>query len=318
MKKVKIKQWVCLLAVLYCSTGVMAQQYKVIQKSDKKVPQWYESAGSGYLVASAEEEDMETARQKCLESIRIQMIQAVAQNVEFEETTLLKQTTRDQNEILEFVNAYTAEGSARAASVPFLKGISLSKVEASYWEKREYKTTKKITYAYAIRYPLSKIELYNLTQAFEEQDRSMVARLDQLEQHLNEVSSVEDIEQSMNQLRPVADYFFDRVRKERANSLLASYQKLPSYIAVEGVEGTGNSYRVWLTLQGRKITSSSLPAMKSNCASQLKASAHEDEFVITYTNEDCLEDEENTIDVLFRVQGRTLKHTFFIPGSPQY
>jgi len=318
MKDLNIKQLLCLFAFLCYATGTTAQQYKVIQKSDKKVPQWYESVGSGYLVASAEEDDMEKARQKCLESIRIQMIQAVAQNVEFEETTLLKQTTRDQNEILEFVNAYTAEGSARAATIPFLKGISLSKVDASYWEKREDKKTKKITYAYAIRYPLSKIELYNLTQAFEEQDRGMVARLEELEQHLNEVESVEDIEQSINQLRPVADYFFDRVRKEKANALMKNYQKLTSYIAVEGEEGSGNYYKVWLTLQGRRITSSALPTMKSNCASQVKASAQGDSFVITYNNIDCLEDEENTIEVLFRLQGKTLKHTFFIPGSPQY
>ncbi|MFR9262250.1 MAG: hypothetical protein ACLVL2_17100 [Bacteroides cellulosilyticus] len=51
------------VALLFCmGTGsLFAQAYKVVEKSDKKAPVWYESAESGYIVASAETGSMEEA-----------------------------------------------------------------------------------------------------------------------------------------------------------------------------------------------------------------------------------------------------------------
>lgn len=308
----------CLLvASLLTATGVHAQQYKVLEKSDKKAPAWYESSEADYLVASAEEADMETARQKCLESIRRQIIQAVAQNVEFSEKTFLKQTTGNGDEITEFVNTYTAEGSVQAASVPFLKGISLTKVQGSYWEKRQDKKTKEITYACAVRYPFPKAELNALVREFDRRDREMESKLDEIEAKLNAMQSVEEIDQTVNQLQPVVAYFFDKTRKQRAQGVLNGYLKLSTYISVEGEKSGDRAYTMWLNLQGRKITASVVPTLKSNCASQLQAVVKGQDIVVTYDNIDCLEDEENFVEAMFRLQGKVLKHKFYISGHPQ-
>ena len=308
--------YILLLGLLFSGGTIQAQQYKVIEKSAKKAPGWYETAEADYLIASADEKDIETARQRCLESIRKQMIQAIAQNIEFSEKTYTKQTTTD-SKISEFVESYIAEGSNNAASVPFLKGISLSKVEGSYWEKRRDKKSNAISYSYTIRYPFPQSELRALVAEFEKRDREMENKLGELEAHLNEVVSVEDIEQSINQLRPVVEYFFDKTRREKANGLMQSYQKLTSYISVEGDHAGGKSYSIYFLLQGRKITCATVPKLQSNCASQLKSSVNEDEVLITYDNSDCLEDEENYIEAVFRIPGKILKHKFYIQGSPQ-
>ena len=83
------------VALLFCmgTVSLFAQAYKVVEKSDKKAPVWYESAESGYIVASAETGSMEEARQQCLESVKRQIIQAVAQNVEFSDSHTVKQTS---------------------------------------------------------------------------------------------------------------------------------------------------------------------------------------------------------------------------------
>ena len=41
------------VALLFCmgTVSLFAQAYKVVEKSDKKAPVWYESAESGYIVA---------------------------------------------------------------------------------------------------------------------------------------------------------------------------------------------------------------------------------------------------------------------------
>lgn len=305
------------VASLLMVAAVGAQQYKVLEKSDKKAPAWYESSEADYLVASAVASDMETARQKCLESIRRQIIQAVAQNVEFSEKTLLKQTTGSGDEITEFINTYTAEGSVQAASVPFLKGISLAKVQGSYWEKQQDKKTKEITYAYAVRYPFPKAELNALVREFDRRDREMEGKLDEIEAKMNAMQSVEEIDQTVNQLQPVLAYFFDKTRKQRAQGVLNGYRKLSTYISVEGRKIGDNAYTMWLNLQGRKITASVVPTLKSNCASQLQAVVKGQDIVVTYDNIDCLEDEENFVEAMFRLQGKVLKHKFYISGHPQ-
>lgn len=305
------------VASLLMVAAAGAQQYKVLEKSDKKAPAWYESSEADYLVASAVASDMETARQKCLESIRRQIIQAVAQNVEFSEKTLLKQTTGSGDEITEFINTYTAEGSVQAASVPFLKGISLAKVQGSYWEKQQDKKTKEITYAYAVRYPFPKAELHALVREFDRRDKEMEGKLDEIEAKMNAMQSVEEIDQTVNQLQPVLAYFFDKTRKQRAQGVLNGYRKLSTYISVEGRKSGDNAYTMWLNLQGRKITASVVPTLKSNCASQLQAVVKGQDIVVTYDNIDCLEDEENFVEATFRLQGKVLKHKFYISGHPQ-
>lgn len=305
------------VASLLMVAAVGAQQYKVLEKSDKKAPAWYESSEADYLVASAVASDMETARQKCLESIRRQIIQAVAQNVEFSEKTSLKQTTGSGDEITEFINTYTAEGSVQAASVPFLKGISLAKVKGSYWEKQQDKKTKEITYAYAVRYPFPKAELNALVREFDRRDKEMEGKLDEIEAKMNAMQSVEEIDQTVNQLQPVLAYFFDKTRKQRAQGVLNGYRKLSTYISVEGRKSGDNAYTMWLNLQGRKIIASVVPTLKSNCASQLQAVVKGQDIVVTYDNIDCLEDEENFVEATFRLQGKVLKHKFCISGHPQ-
>lgn len=306
-----------LVASFLMATGAGAQQYKVLDKSDKKAPAWYESSEADYLIASAEEADMETARQKCLASIRLQIIQAVAQNVEFSEKTFMKQTTGNGDEITEFINTYTAEGSVQAASVPFLKGISLTKVQGSYWEKRQDKKTKAITYACAVRYPFPKAELNALVREFDRRDKEMEDKLIEIEGKMNEMQSVEEIDQTINRLQPVVAYFFDKTRKERAQGVLNGYRKLSTYISVEGKKSGESEYTLWLNLQGRKITASVVPTLKSNCASQLQAVVRGQDIVVTYDNIDCLEDEENFVEATFRLQGKVLKHKFYISGHPQ-
>ena len=316
MKKNMMRGWLLAFSFLAVAS-VSAQQYKVVEKSDKKAPVWYESSEADYLVASAVDADMEAARQKCLESVRRQIIQAVAQNVEFSEKTLLKQTTGNGDEITEFINTYTAEGSVQAASVPFLKGISLSKVQGSYWEKRQDKATKAITYAYAIRYPFPKSELNALVREFDRRDQEMESKLAELEGKMNRMQSVEEIDQTINQLQPVVAYFFDKTRKERAQGVLNGYRKLSTYVSVEGKKSGNNAYTMWLNLQGRKITASALPSLKSNCASQLQAVVKGQDVVVTYDNIDCLENEENFIEAIFRLDGKVLKHKFYISGRSQ-
>lgn len=309
----KIKKIGITVALLFCvgTVLVFAQAYKVVEKSDKKAPAWYESAESGYIVASAEASSMEEARQQCLESVKRQILQAVAQNIEFSDSHVVKQTSGNGDRITEFVDQYTAEGSTRAASLPFIKGISLSKVEGSYWEKRQEKKSGKITYAYAVRYPFPESEHESLVRQFEEQDREMEDLIKGMEAHISDISSVEEIDRCITKMQPAVDYFFDKTRREWAEGVIRNYRKLPTLITADSKADGKDSYLVSLSIEGKKITTASMPKLTSNCASQLKAVPKGEDILVTYNCEDCLEDEENFVELTFRMPGKSLKHKFY-------
>lgn len=309
----KIKRIGLTVALLFCmgTVSLFAQAYKVIEKSDKRAPAWYESAESGYIVASAETASMEEARQQCMESVKRQIIQAVAQNIEFSDSHVVKQTSGNGDRITEFVDQYLAEGSTRAASLPFIKGISLSKVDGSYWEKRRDKKSGKITYVYAIRYPFPESEHKALVRQFEEQDRAMEDLVKGLEEHISDISSVEEIDQCITKMRPAVEYFFDKTRREWAEGVVLNYKKLLDLSTAEGKENGKGAYVVSLFIKGKKITTAAMPKLTSNCASQLKAVPRGEDILITYSSEDCLEDEENFVELTFRMPGKSLKHKFY-------
>ncbi|WP_349867527.1 hypothetical protein, partial [Bacteroides cellulosilyticus] len=206
---------------------------------------------------------------------------------------------------------YMAEGSTRAASLPFIKGISLSKVDGSYWEKRRDKKSGKITYAYAIRYPFPESEHKALVRQFEEQDRAMEDLIKKMEEHISDISSVEEIDQCITKMRPAVEYFFDKTRREWAEGVVQNYRKLPTFITAEGKSDGKDAYIVSLFIKGKKITTAAMPKLTSNCASQLKAVPCGEDILITYNSEDCLEDEENFVELTFKMPGKSLKHKFY-------
>ena len=241
----------------------------------------------------------------------MQVIQAVAQNVEFSDSHTVKQTSGNGDRITEFVDQYMAEGSTRAASLPFIKGISLSKVDGSYWEKRRDKKSGKITYAYAIRYPFPESEHKALVRQFEEQDRAMEDLIKKMEERISDISSVEEIDQCITKMRPAVEYFFDKTRREWAEGVVQNYRKLPTFITAEEKSDGKDAYIVSLFIKGKKITTAAMPKLTSNCASQLKAVPCGEDILITYNSEDCLEDEENFVELTFKMPGKSLKHKFY-------
>ena len=110
-----------------------------------------------------------------------------------------------------------------------------------------------------------------------------------MEEHISDISSVEEIDQCITKMRPAVEYFFDKTRREWAEGVVQNYRKLPTFITAEG-KSDGKD---------------------ANCASQLKAVPCGEDILITYNSEDCLEDEENFVELTFKMPGKSLKHKFY-------
>ena len=303
--------------ILALSFGSFAQ-FKVVEKSTKKAPAWYQQMVADYLIVSAHEPTLEEAQAACLQEVKKQIIQAVAQNITFSESSILSQKL-EGDDITEFVDIYSSNTNVKAATVPFIQGISLSKVEDFYWEKLQNKKTKEIYYNYSIKYPFSQLELKKLVRDFEKRDKQYEAQLTELEEHLDNIESLEDIQASITKIAPLKEYFFDNMRRQRTQALEKSYRELYDMISIQGSNVEVGEYICQLILKGKPIAIATMPKLKSDCASQLSARSADNgkEIHILYNADDCLETGGNAVEATFRIGGKAVSHKFYIDVAGQ-
>lgn len=304
-----MKRLTILMCALLLAVGVAAQT-KVIDKSAKKAPEWLNTAVDDYLIVTVTAQSLADAQTKALAEVTERIIQSVASNVTVSARNEMSEV--NTNGSIDSKDAYTRISKMKSANLPFLKGISSTKVEDVYWLKLQDKSTKKEYYEYSVKYPFSSAEQAGLVKQFEELDAEKVAQYEALEQKINEIESVEEIGSCIAQLDALIEYFFDEVRLTQAKGLQKRYRQLYDALTVTGTFVEEGTYRCQVLLEGNPVKVSVRPKVTSNCAGQLSVRPSEGTFIITYDAIDCLPEEENFLDILFRIGGKKLEHKAFL------
>lgn len=304
MKKLMIVCCAFLWAV-----GVNGQS-KVIEKSAKKVPTWLNTAVDDYLVVSVVANSLADAQNKTLTEITERIIRSVASNVSVNQENVMSEV--NVNGSIESKDAYSQISKMKSANLPFLKGISLSNVADLYWEKLQDKATKKESYNYSVKYPFSQAEQQKLMADFEAMDAEKVAQYEVWMQKLSNIESVDEIKQAIAELNTLAEYFFDEVRLSQAKGLAQQYRQLYDALSVTGAFQENGKYQCQVLLQGNPVKVSTTPKVTSNCASQISVRPSDGAFLISFSAEDCLPEEENSLVISFRIEGKRLEHKAFL------
>lgn len=306
-----------LAAILVIASGTLsAQNYKVTERSAKKMPVWVNSGQKDYIIASAIGGNIEALKEECLRDVRRQMIQAVAENVNFSSSSTISQESINTG-VVSFMDTYTSSFETQAAKVPFLKGVSMSKVEDTYWEKRRDSKTKEITYLYAIKYPFPAIELKRLSSEFEKRDREMYDKYLALEAAYDNITSVEQIDRAISDLEPLIEYFFDDVRQNAARNLRSQYRKLYQNISFRTVSNGLGEHVFAITLNGKDITTSQRPKLTSEEAGQLQLNQHDGLYYVTYDYSGSEYDRDNSVSVRFIFGGTPAVRKFYYNVTKQ-
>lgn len=305
MKKVFAIICLCALAV-----NVAAQDYKVLDRSEKKRPSWVGISGNGYYCVGAESETLDGARQAALTNLRQSIIEAIATNVCSQTSTDI--VNINSNEGLTFTEDFRSSFTTQSAVMPFLSDISITKAENVYWEKRQDKKTRRIVYEFSMLYPFPASVENAYREQFMKIDEDMVSKTRELEQLSKNITSVEDIDRGSVEIKQCISYFFDKRRKEWAEGIYALFLKAPSRISVHGSQEDDETYRVWLEYDGRKMTPSGTPVLKSDCAENLQFHRDDKDFIVTFSTLNCLEDEPMSLEVSFRIKTKTVKQRFVI------
>ena len=138
------------LMMLLCGESFAASPYKVEERSGRK-PSWVGKTEKGYIIFSGTGSSLEEARDKCMESIKQEIVQAVAVNVSSEILSTSRQ--RSENGKYDVYEEYTSDIKSVAARLPFINDITIANAEASYWERRLNKKTGERVYEFCVKYP---------------------------------------------------------------------------------------------------------------------------------------------------------------------
>ncbi len=309
MKKLFLILAACAIAAAPLS-GVSAQaKIKVVDSSAKKAPVWVGGTQSEYIITSGTATTLERAKQDAMEAVRRQIARSVAENVEATSTGTIDQTIMN-SEIVSFLDTYSSTYKTQAADVPFLTGVSESKVEDYYWEKRQNKSTGEITWVYSVKYPFPSLELKKLVNDFNKRDAAMWQSYKDWEERYATVNSLEEIDRGISELGRLADYFFDNTRKNAAKGLQKSYRDLYNAVSFKTVSNRLGEYRFKLLIDGRDVTTSQRMTAKSQDETRFDIEHDGADIVVSYNVAGAEYDVENTVTVNLKIGGKTVPHKF--------
>ena len=265
-----------------CGVANAAKPIKVLDRSASKAPVWLDGTQEEYVITSAIADDMDAARNQCLDNVKTKIIESVAQNVQFGSESRIAQSTGNSG-ITDFTDQFTSVLKTQSANIPFI----------------------------AIKYPFPRIELKKMTREFEKRDHEMVTRYNALDRGLDSVASLEQIDRAIEELNPLITYFFDDVRKQAAISLQSNYRKLYDQIVIETAHEKSEEAFLVFRLNGRPIAVSQKPKVKSECATRIVCHMEDSGCRVTYSTEFCEENVPGEIRLTFRFGSRPVQHLIY-------
>lgn len=299
MKK-HITVLVLILSFIGFIQPIKAQKTKVVDESSKKKPKWVNGLEKGYIIVVASSPTLDDAQQKALAKVKEQIISSVAENIQTSSEYFRSENIKNGN--TNFSENFQTATKTQAANISFVKGISLSKVDAFYWEKIELdKKTKKYKYYYHIKYPFSRTQLLALIREFEKADKALTVQMESYLAKTNTMTSVEEMSQTIKEMQALSDGFIDAdPRKNKTNVGIVKLKEMLKNVSIETVSTTLGEISVILKIGEKTVTTSRKPKVSSNCAKITDVRSKTPEWHIKYSYNECYDDPDNKIKVEFR------------------
>ena len=276
-----MKYILSIFVLLVFSISAFAQEK--VQQREGDPGKWVNTLEKGYIITSGRAAELEQAKQQAIENVKLSIVQSVAERVE---VTTVHSTTELSGDVTSFLDTWKEDVKTESGDVPFLKGISLSKVDGWYWEKIKDKSTKAIFYRYHIRYPFSDRELNSLIAAYEKNDRELTERLNNEINIIDYTTSLDEMVAAQNRLREMSGIFKDQ-RKQMVRAGLAAFKATMQTLSVVPVENHPGKMTVLLRSGDRIFTVAKDPRVSSPCAEILEVTNIEGETQVTYSYDYC-------------------------------
>lgn len=291
-----------------------AQKEKVVERSDKRKPEWIGRSDADAISVTEVGETLAEASERCMASIRQQIVNAVAVNISSTEKMTSRQITRDN--LMTVMNDYSSNLMTEAAKLPYISDIALSNAEEVYWERIYSRKDKTYRYEYSVRYPFTEQTRRQLVDAFVAIDDAKVREYERLRDELGTIDNIDRIGQAVNELEALYGYFFDATRRGETEALRRNYLGLFNRISIETESESAGSCIYSLRLDGRRVTTSVQPRLKSDSAMEMSVRACDDNrYILTYNPEYASGSEVNVIEIRYVFGGVAVSRTIVFDPS---
>lgn len=305
-----------LILMLLSSNIILAQKEKVVESSSKAKPAWIGKSDNSAFSITETGLTLAEASECCISSVRQYIINSIAVNVSSSESMVINQISKD--DLITAMSEYSSVLETEAGRLPYLNDISLSNAEDVYWEKIYNKTDKKYRYEYSVRYPFSEQTRRTLVEEFLTIDREKAGELERLRKELGTLTSLDGISQTLNDLNSLEVYFFDDVRKSEVDAVRNTYKGIYKRLSIV-IEEEGPGYCVYsLHLDGRRVTTSVPPRLKSESAISMESRPYGDRmYRLTYDPSYASRFDLNQIEIIYLFGATTVTKTVMFDPSKQ-
>ena len=302
----KLFQGVMPFALLFFIASTSFSQVKLVEKSGK-TPKWINATEKGYMIETGTGASISEAKDRAIAGVKESIIKAVAEQITAVTEDHLQQTREGNN--YKISGSFSSSTRSRTARMPFVTGISESKVESYYWEKLKDKKTGNVTYNYHVKYPFSREELGGIILDFEMLQKNEELKLNEMDEIIGNAVSLDELAGKYHELQAMLPQL-EGGNKMQGDLLLKKLQSLlnsVSFIEIRSVPGHVSFKLVSGTIPLQAILS---PVVKSNCAGNFKTTFSPDSISINYTFNGCFENQLNKITINYPVGDISIKHDF--------
>ena len=130
-----------LLAAMFLPIVANAQ-YKVMESSKKRKPEWVNGTIEDFIIVTGRGKTIDAAKKQVLPLVREEIMNSVAIYVKSKSEVTIE--NENNNNIISTIERFKNTSTLETADIPSLKGLSLNKVSDFYWEKLKDKQSKEI------------------------------------------------------------------------------------------------------------------------------------------------------------------------------
>lgn len=301
-----------LVLVILPFIGIAQKEYKLIEQSSKQKPAWllpgydYHNV---YMKQAMKVADLEEAQDIVMTSLLNEIASSVAVQVEGETEEKIDWTTAELNGKTkdEYMQVIKSNTTIKIAKMPALQGISITKADI-YWEKYINKNTKETCYDYYMLYPFSTIELQELIDEYNAQEKAINDKIDGFRDELPEITNVDEALDDIAEMKiMIKDNEDDVAKCDRLRMNISLYKKFIDEIYVDVIKNSKELILIQLKHDEKVIKTKSLPQIGSQCARDFSRKHNGNIIEITFNSFDCYEQDNNYIEVRFSFGDKKIK-----------
>lgn len=300
---------IALSLVLPLCACAQKKGFKLVEKSGPK-PEWVgQGSVKDYIIVQSDKPTLEEAKSDAMQKVRTEIAASVATNV-MRTVNSYTQKVVEGNESQ--TNAtMSIESTSKIARMPAIQGVSITKAD-TYQELFRNKKTGEVYYNLYVKYPFSQFDLVELVTAYELHEKEIDDKIKGFEDGLDNIESVEQIDANILALNALeGEIGAEDARTTTIEGIVKRYNKIYDNIIVDVVNKSKNKVTVRLVYNGNTIATSQKPRTSSNCATQFTVKSEGDNTVINFDSEYCYDQDDNYVEVRFKVGPKFAKEKIF-------